>query len=67
MITLRRSYDLFSYETERKLALLREVVKRVQAGEDVDVEAMLGTGNKTKEKEWDEGLFLFHVSLAWFC
>jgi len=57
MISLRRSYDRFSYETEAKLTVLREVIKRVQSGEDIDVEAMLGTGNKAKEKEWKDGLF----------
>lgn len=56
MISLRRGYDRFSHETEAKLSLLREVVKRVQNGEDVDVETMLGTGNKVKEKEWDDGM-----------
>jgi len=59
MISLRRSYDRFSHETEAKLTLLREVINRVQSGEDVDVEGMLGTGNKAKEKEWDEGITKF--------
>lgn len=55
LIALQRDYVHFSNQTEAKLSLLREVVKKVQAGEDVDVEAMLGTGNKVKEKEWEEG------------
>lgn len=45
----------FSRETEAKLTLLRDVVKRVQAGEDVDVEGILGTGDKVKEREWEDG------------
>ena len=35
--------------------LLREVIKRVQAGEDVDVRKELGTGDPVKEKEWEDG------------
>lgn len=61
MISLHRSYDRFSHETDAKLNLLREVIQRVQSGEDVDVEAMLGTGNKAKEKEWDEST-RYHTS-----
>lgn len=32
--------------------ILREVVQRVQRGEDVDVEGILGTGVEGREKEW---------------
>lgn len=55
MIALQRSFVNFSNQTEAKLALLRDVLRRVQAGEDVDVEAELGTGDATREKEWEEG------------
>ncbi|KAL5114234.1 hypothetical protein ACEQ8H_007886 [Pleosporales sp. CAS-2024a] len=41
---------------EAKIALLREVIGRVQRGEDVDVEKMLGTGDPGREKEWAEML-----------
>lgn len=56
LIALQRDYVSFSNQAEAKLSLLREVVKRVQAGEDVDVEAMLGTGDKVKEREWEDGM-----------
>jgi len=36
----------------------------VQAGEDVDVEAALGTGNEVKEKEWEEGTLSGYARLA---
>ena len=35
--------------------MLREVLRKVQAGEDVDVEKMLGTGDPLAEQEWEEG------------
>jgi hypothetical protein len=57
-IALQRSYTSFSNQTEARLSLLRDVLRRVQAGEDVDVETALGTGNEVKEKEWEEGTFI---------
>ncbi|OAR00125.1 hypothetical protein LLEC1_08090, partial [Akanthomyces lecanii] len=39
-----------------RLQLLREVVERIQHGEDVDVEKMLGTGEPQKEADWEEVL-----------
>ena len=37
------------------MGILREVIERVQNGEDVDVEKVLGTGVEAEEKEWAEG------------
>ncbi|KAF2837978.1 hypothetical protein M501DRAFT_936539 [Patellaria atrata CBS 101060] len=45
-----------SRKAEAKLALLREVVERVQKGEEVDVRGLLGTGLQEEEKEWEEVL-----------
>jgi hypothetical protein len=42
---------------EAKLGILREVIERVKAGEDVDVEKVLGTGVESEEMEWAEGEF----------
>ncbi|KAL9091587.1 MAG: hypothetical protein Q9159_001325 [Coniocarpon cinnabarinum] len=53
LITLQRGFEHFTHETEERLALLRNVLKRVQAGEDVDVEKELGTDDPVKEKEWE--------------
>ena len=35
---------------------LREVVRRLQAGEEVDVEKILGTGVQEEEDAWEEAL-----------
>lgn len=56
MITLRKDFATFSRRADAKIALLKEVIERVQRGEDVDVKGLLGTGDKTKEKEWEEGM-----------
>lgn len=54
MISLRNSRLNYSRKAEAKIAVLREVIRRVQNGEDVDVERMLGTGDPEQEKEWEE-------------
>jgi hypothetical protein len=41
---------------EAKIGVLREVIERVQRGEDVSVEAALGTGDAADEREWAEVL-----------
>lgn len=42
-------------KAEAKIGVLREVIERVQNGEDVDVEKVLGTGDAESEREWAEG------------
>jgi hypothetical protein len=52
----------YSRRTEVKIGVLRDVIERVQRGEDVDVEGVLGTGNNDAEEEWFDGtssLFFF--------
>ena len=55
MIALRNEYLAFSRKAEAKIGLLKEVIERVQKGEDVDVEGLLGTGDEEQEREWEEG------------
>ena len=56
MIALRTEFTNFSRKADAKIGLLKDVLERVQRGEDVDVEGLLGTGNEEKEKEWADGL-----------
>jgi hypothetical protein len=39
-----------------KLRQLREVIEKLERGEDVDVEKALGTGDEASEQEWEEAL-----------
>ena len=55
MIALRNDFLNFSRKADAKIGLLREVIERVQSGEEVDVEGLLGTGDEEKEREWEEG------------
>ena len=54
-MSLKSAMKTDSRKAEVKLELLREVIERVQKGEDVDVEAMLGTGDPKAEEEWWDG------------
>lgn len=44
----------FSRKTDAKLELLREVIRKVKDGEEVDVRRALGTGDPKAEEEWEE-------------
>jgi pyruvate/2-oxoglutarate dehydrogenase complex dihydrolipoamide acyltransferase (E2) component len=55
MIALRNEFVAFSRRADAKIGLLREIIERIQKGEEVDVEGLLGTGDKEREKEWEEG------------
>ncbi|KAH7405758.1 hypothetical protein DE146DRAFT_630479 [Phaeosphaeria sp. MPI-PUGE-AT-0046c] len=41
---------------EARIGLLREVIERVQRGEEVDVGKALGSGDQAREEEWAEML-----------
>ena len=56
MIALRNDFTTFSRRADAKIGLLKEVIDRVQRGEEVDVERILGTNDKEKESEWEEGM-----------
>ena len=57
MIALRHEYTAFSRKADAKIGLLKEVIERIQRGEDVDVAGLLGTGDEVKEKEWEDGMY----------
>ncbi|TVY43350.1 hypothetical protein LSUB1_G002515 [Lachnellula subtilissima] len=56
MITLRNESAAFTRRADAKISLLKEIIERIKNGEDVNVEGLLGTGDKQREKEWEEVL-----------
>lgn len=56
MIALKQEFNSFMRRAEVRIGLLQEVVERLQKGEDVDVEKVLGTGDEAKEKGWEEAI-----------
>ena len=58
MLTLKNEYSSFSRKADAKIRLLKDVLDRVQRGENVDVEKALGTGDEEQEQEWRDGKWL---------
>ncbi|KAH7360681.1 hypothetical protein BKA65DRAFT_391731 [Rhexocercosporidium sp. MPI-PUGE-AT-0058] len=56
MIALRNDFAAFSRRADARIGLLKEIIERIQKGEEVDVEGLLGTGDAVREKEWEEVL-----------
>lgn len=56
MIALRNESTASTRRADAKIGLLKEVIEKIQNGEEVDVEGLLGTGDKQREEEWEEGL-----------
>lgn len=56
MIAIRNNFAAFSRRADARISLLREIIERIQKGEEVDVEGLLGTGDAKREKEWEEVL-----------
>jgi hypothetical protein len=55
LIRVKRDMTLYSRKADQKIELLREVIQRVQNGEEFDVEKALGTGDAKMEEEWFDG------------
>lgn len=55
MLVLRKDFENYTRKADAKIRLLREVIQKVNNGETVDVERLLGTGDEVKEREWEEG------------
>lgn len=53
---VKTEFTTFSRKADLKLEKLREVIGKLQRGEEVDVEKILGTGDETQEQEWEEAL-----------
>ncbi|KAG9247296.1 hypothetical protein BJ878DRAFT_415133 [Calycina marina] len=56
MIALKNSFGAFERRANAKIGLLKEIIGRIQKGEEVDVEGLLGTGKGRREAEWEEVL-----------
>ena len=55
MIAIKNEYSTFSRKADIKIRLLKDVLDRLQRGENVDVEKELGTGDEQQEQEWIDG------------
>ena len=56
ILSLKNEFRNYTRQADLKLAKLREVIGKLQRGEQVDVEKVLGTGDEIAEREWEEAL-----------
>lgn len=56
IITVKNDHATFSRKAELQIDKLREVIQRLQAGEEVDVEKILGTDVPEEEEAWEQAL-----------
>jgi hypothetical protein len=56
IIGVQSEFKTFTRRAEIRLEKLREVLRALQAGEEVDVEKELGTGVESEEVEWEEAM-----------
>ncbi|KAK4193651.1 hypothetical protein QBC35DRAFT_2503 [Podospora australis] len=56
MIALKKDFEAFDRQSSVRIGLLKEVVGKLQRGEEVDVEKVLGTGDPERERAWQEVL-----------
>lgn len=57
MLWLKQDQAHAKRRAEARIGLLREVIERVQRGEEVDVGKALGSGDKGREEEWAESKY----------
>lgn len=56
IITIKNDHATFSRKAELQIEKLREVIQKLQAGEEVDVEKVLGTEVPEEEEAWEQAL-----------
>ncbi|KAG5518189.1 hypothetical protein PMAC_003375 [Pneumocystis sp. 'macacae'] len=54
VLSIKQEFNEFETQIDTKISLLRDIIDRIQRGEDVDVSKELGTGVKKQEKEWSD-------------
>lgn len=54
MLNIKQKYSDKERRLSTKIAVLKDVIKRIQEGEDVDIARELGTGRTEDEREWQE-------------
>lgn len=53
---IKTDFATYTRQADLKIEKLRQVVEKLQRGEEVDVEKVLGTGDEIQEQEWEEAL-----------
>lgn len=56
ILQVKNEHTTFMRKADLQLAKLREVIEKLQRGEEVDVEKILGTGDEVQEQAWEDAL-----------
>ncbi|KAI1085763.1 hypothetical protein F5B20DRAFT_575268 [Whalleya microplaca] len=54
LLVSKQELEAYMRRADVRIGLLREVIEKLQRGEEVDVEKELGTGDAQREKEWED-------------
>ncbi|KAI5299109.1 hypothetical protein KEM56_003511 [Ascosphaera pollenicola] len=54
LLVLRKEREGFERSSDARIRVLKDMIGRLQRGEDVDVKKVLGTGDEKQEKSWEE-------------
>ncbi|KAG5437068.1 hypothetical protein PCANB_001189 [Pneumocystis canis] len=54
VLSIKQEFNEFETQIDAKISLLRDIIDRIQKGENVHISKELGTGIKEKEKEWSD-------------
>ncbi|KAI5304786.1 hypothetical protein KEM56_005932 [Ascosphaera pollenicola] len=54
LLVLRKEREGFERSSDARIRVLKDVIGRLQRGEDIDVKKVLGTGDEKQEKSWEE-------------
>ncbi|KTW27626.1 hypothetical protein T552_02068 [Pneumocystis carinii B80] len=52
ILFIKQEFNEFEAEIDAKISHLRDIIDRIQKGENLDISKELGTGVDEKEKEW---------------
>lgn len=54
LLVLRKERESFERSSDARIRVLKDVIGRLQRGEDIDVKKVLGTGDEKQEKSWED-------------
>ncbi|QSL64534.1 hypothetical protein MERGE_001835 [Pneumocystis wakefieldiae] len=54
ILSIKQEFNEFEAQIDAKISHLRDLIDRIQRGENIDISKELGTGIEEKEKEWSK-------------
>jgi len=54
LLHIKQSYSEYLVWSKSKIGVLKDIIERIQNGDEVDLKKELGTGDQKSEASWDE-------------